>query len=1280
MGIHVCQSQRLDILAQVLMVQQQAQGQASPLQALQPQHFIVPNLAIEQWLKQYISQYQGISANQVFHQRIQTFQWYAYQQVLIHQQERVRQANIPRIIMKWQIYDVLQPYIQPTQLDMDQHHPLYAILQRIYDSASQLPTHEQRKKKQSMLYWVSEQVSRLFSHYMTYRGQCMHADHEPCQCRSNWLKQWGNHQAIDIEQALNSYETSITAEYLQQIQQLEAWQRWLWQHVFHQDFQEMRQIDHDFWHILDDPYKRDEALQQLPAQVTIFTLLELAPSQLHFLRRLGQYLDVYIFHYNPSQEYWADSVDPNWKKQYDVKVKERFIEKNRQYGKAVSDEDIAKFFNEFTLNFNAEARESRHPLLTRFGKQARDHFSLLASLSAGEEGEWHDVFDENYPDTLLGKVQSDILYLMEPEQHQFALQDHDHSIQIHVCHSALRQLEVLKEQLLHWLAQSTPEQPRRLDDILVLCPNLKTLEPHIRSVFAPIWTSSRTQHQGTEMPYLAIKIGGVVQFDVLQAWQALVERIRLPQRRFQFAEFADWLSLLATQQHYGLDVAAIERILALLAQAGFKRGLDATHLAQELNPQDHDYRFSFKFALDRLVMGYAVPAHVIVGETLSDANVNTEDFSLIATLIQIYQDLQHRRFWLDELDQQSNRDTLQHNQNIEYWIDVLIDEVATFSQKAPHLARPNNARVALLSSNTAFQKISEILIKFKRMLSLSFQNEQNNVDAHTHLQQLSLPLSYLLEEIEQQLQSNLEQAQPSGEITFSQIGQIRPIPYKLMVLLNLDSGVFPNRQQKIPFDLMSVLKPQLGDRSRIEDDQGAFLDALLLAKEQFWMFYNGFDVNDGEIRQPASVVQELVDHLAFIVQPAVQDSAACGEITETINIHGIDIAKHLQSLFYVHPLQPFDPAGFHDAHIKRFQDSWFYVAHNIANATGQRQAWSQTPLKPWTHPSHGQSGAMLAQDVVTLNSHQWLNDVTFPAQLYLRTLGVENLHANDDEIDMEPLLLDGLGRYAVRDFLQQHDSHYPIAQHSTDHQFQLDPKLLADRLPVGKVQQATWQISITEYQLLLDKLHQYAPEPTITTQHLLQLSQDLHLRIDVPEQQDKLWVSLNPSSSRAERRAKTWLEYLLWLAYLDTAAHDLQRIVVFSDYTVICSGINSQQARHYLQDWHAAWIAGQQAPLVLPAALLLKPMEKQKQIEWIEDDRGQMVIEDISVLLKQWQGEQNFNTQFSVKEDRSTKQHQDWQFILQEQDATALLINACQRYAYQLYAPIYQHMQCEGNV
>ena len=121
---------------------------------------------------------------------------------------------------------------------------------------------------------------------------------------------------------------------------------------------------------------------------------------------------------------------------------------------------------------------------------------------------------------------------------------------------------------------------------------------------------------------------------------------------------------------------------------------------------------------------------------------------------------------------------------------------------------------------------------------------------------------------------------------------------------------------------MDILKPQLGDRSRLEDDQGAFLDVLLLAQENLWLFYNGFDINDGEVRDPSTVLQELVQHLELIVETSDKSEKALSEIT---SVNGLSIPKHLKSLYHIHRLQPFDPLGFEEQHEVRYRDQCFML-------------------------------------------------------------------------------------------------------------------------------------------------------------------------------------------------------------------------------------------------------------------------------------------------------------------------------------------------------------------
>lgn len=1211
MGIHVIQSQRIDVLLQGVLAST-SQPSTHPLQVLNTQHFIVPSPAVEQWLIQKLAEQQGMSANYQFHQRVRGFQWYAYQQVLTAHKEQVRKANIPRLIFKWRVHQALHEFIQPDTIGIDTSHPLHSIVQRIYDSADRLEHGiEKQLKKQKMLYWVAEQVADLFSNYMIYRGQCQRGCENSCTCPENWLATWGQGRALDIEKYIVQKDAEVTAFALHQTQELERWQRWLWQQHFHDDFLEMQQIDALFWQELEHPDHGKRAISRLPNQVVVFTLLDLPPSQLQFLRRLGQYVDVLILHYNPSQEYWADSVDPLWKQRYDLGVKERFIAKNPK----ATDAEIADFFDKFTLNFNAEARESRHPLLTRLGKQARDHFSLLSNLSTGEEGKWVDAFVDDFPESLLGKVQSDILHLVEPQPKQYELAPHDDSIQIHVCHSTLRQLEVLKEQLIYWLAH-TNEQPRRPNDILVLVPNLADIEPLIRSVFPATATE-----QGVHLP---VKIAGVASLDALNAWRAVIGRIQLMQGRFTLDDFADWLNLHATQQRYELEYNQVERMLALLADAGFKRGLDAAHLKYSLCEGDDDYRYSFKFALERLALGIAVPVHATFNQVLSYAKVQSGDFELIGILIQIYQDLNERRDWLT-MHERGQVYTVEH------WLQVLSKDIVEFEQVGV----------------AALKAVREVVKKQERMLTLASYYAETETGT---LRKITLPLPYIIEEIQRTLENQSAQAEPTGQITFAQIGQIRPLPYRLMVMLNLDVGQFPNRDTHVPFDLMDALRQQLGDRSRLEDDQGAFLDALLLAQESLWLFYNGFDVNDGEVREPSSILQEFKEHLAFIVKPELDEP-------EHVLLERIEVPSQLKQLYHLHHLQPFDPKGFmaENSYI-RYQDHWFKVASQIQHGAGVRQPWANT-----TYP-------LQVPDMLVLDSQQWIQDVTFPARLYLKTLGVENLGSVGLLDQNEPLLLDGLGRYAIRHFLQQSDQ-------------QAQPEVLLDQLPVGKVKYSAWQQGVFEQECLLERLQHYAPAVTETTQRVWRIAKQLHMNITVPKSEIQDWVSMEPSSARAKRRAKVWLEHLLWLAYLNegSAGAEKRRIVVFSDQTVICSGVSSEQARHYLQPWFKIWRYAQQQPLVLPAALLLKPLEKAKAYQWdmaAQTEKTKLDEKSYAELLKYWNETGSFTT-MDMTQNEACKLHRDWSFILQEQDAQALLQHACDEFAYDLYHPVFQFQYSE---
>lgn len=1214
MGIHVCQSHNVEFLLEAVM-RQLNQPTTSILDVFQTQSFIVPNKSVEKWLTQKIAEKTGITANYEYFNNISAFQWKAYQ-LVVEDKDKVAKSLMPRIIIKWRVFEAIKPYLAGHKNRVPVDAPLFSIVTRIYESAAQITDPQQAlDKRYGMLYWVADQVSRLFTNYMTYRSQCdRHAG--DCGCSNNWLQAWSQNRPANVEQWFNGAAGDELK--LQHALKLEEWQRWLWYHLFADEYARFREVDDEFWTCMDSELTRRSALASLPRQLIVFTLLDLPPQQLNFLRKLGEHIEVMIYHYNPTQEYWADSVDSRWQKKYNLGVKERFIALNAEKGREISDLELKEYFEKFTLNFNAEARESRHPLLTRLGKQARDNFSLLSNLASGEEGEWFDLFvDDHSETTLLGKLKSDIFNLLEPEKSSYVLDPEDQSIRVNVCHSSVRQLEVLKEQILLWLDQAPAGSARTLEDILVMTPNIKAAEASIRSVFAPF-------AKGGSMTdvYLPIKITGIAQAPVINAWASVVGRINLTKGRFGFEEFADWLALPATQTLYGLEYVEVERMLALLKDAKFYRGFNSEHLQQDLPATDTDYRFNFKYALDRLSLAVFVDQQAVFDDVLSVDFVQTADFELIGKLHLIYQDLLDRSVWLS-----SSAEPKQ----VDKWFEVLLTEIKTYQD----------------AGEEHLNVVMDVIHGLMRPLSMSIYADFAAKRSTASLVGMKLPLQYLLEEIQRGVDTQLEAAEPSGHITFCQAGYIRPLPYKLVVFLNLDGGSYPAFQHHNNFDLMSYLRPQLGDRSRLEDEQGAFLDAVLLAQENFWMFYNGFNLDGGQVLHPSGVLQELMEHIAFISHCG--DSAAQ---TEYLSLQGVEVAAHIQQLYRIHSLHPFDCNGFAESD-QRLKTHWYWVAGKIQSSDDQSLPWVDDVYVATQRPSESILGS------------RWVADVTFPAALYLGGLSVKNVKPEDLVAENEPLLLKGLESYAVRDAMQSRQDSAP--------------DLIDDLLPVGKFKQSALKICQSQYQDMAERLKQVASEVTPTVIHQIRLCDDLQVSARVPEPaQGEKWVVLKSSSAYAEHRAKVWLEYLLWLADLDLGDQGQSHamLVVFKDATIVSTGISSNQAKIYLSHWVRAWRYGMQQPLVLPAKLLLSPLEKKKKLQWdLDEATGTYTLAQMNDLIKTWNETFNYSPDFPLSENRANKKHRDWRYILLNQNSTELLVKCCQMFAMDLYKPIFDHQR-----
>ncbi|AQA25849.1 exodeoxyribonuclease V, gamma subunit [Rhodococcus sp. MTM3W5.2] len=185
--------------------------------------------------------------------------------------------------------------------------------------------------------------------------------------------------------------------------------------------------------------REEPGLLDLPDRISVFGPTRLTTAQLDVLSAIAANRDVHLWVPHPSPGMWAALAD-----------------RAPEVTRAEDDGALAV----------------THPLLAGLARDVRE---LQARLSRpGIEHAHHRVAPT--PDTLLGRLQADIAADRAPA----AGAAPDGSVQVHSCHGPARQVEVLRESLLHLFQDDPSLEPR---DVLVMCPDVETYAPLVRAAF-----------------------------------------------------------------------------------------------------------------------------------------------------------------------------------------------------------------------------------------------------------------------------------------------------------------------------------------------------------------------------------------------------------------------------------------------------------------------------------------------------------------------------------------------------------------------------------------------------------------------------------------------------------------------------------------------------------------------------------------------------------------------------------------------------------------------------
>ncbi len=559
----------------------------------------------------------------------------------------------------------------------------------------------------------------------------------------------------------------------------------------------------------------------LPLRVAAFGTIHVSPDVLHMLAVVGQWIELDFYLPMPSAEYWGD------------------VESLRE---RVKRDGIA------SLSAALADAERDNPLLTAWGAGGREIVAQLFSYDVVLPQRETELFVAPGRDTLLHRLQQDVLDRVAPTVSTFDAGDV--SLQLHACHSKLREVEVLHDQLRALLDDSRFDPPLQPRDIAVLAPDIADYLPLARAVFGglspddprfiPFALADRPQAQSH--PLVAM----------------LLDVLALADAPLTASGFRDLLATPSVAHALQLDAAQRARIDGWFAAAGIRWG-DDEH-ARERAGAGRWREYSFDFGIDRLLSGYAA------GDA-AQASVAGAD------LIAPYSELEG-----------GDADTL--DRALAFY--RRLRELAAWMRE-PHPANEWRARLAAwLQVSLAPVPQDEAETQARRLLLETlddFAGEAANAGA--------LPAVL----VRRALRDALTLPSPhrpwlSGGVTFAGMVPLRTVPFRAICLLGLDADAYPRRE---PADDINRLVDAIqgraprypGDRSVRDDDRFLFLQLLCAAGDVFYLSYGGRDARDGSVREPSPVIAELLD--------AVE------------RMHGERVREQL---CVQHPLQPFSPRAF----------------------------------------------------------------------------------------------------------------------------------------------------------------------------------------------------------------------------------------------------------------------------------------------------------------------------------------------------------------------------------
>ncbi|MBV1776134.1 exodeoxyribonuclease V subunit gamma [Burkholderiaceae bacterium DAT-1] len=720
--------------------------------------FLTQSQGMQQWLKMAMAERLGIASGADF-QLPSQFVWSIYRTVL-GEADTPQHSLLDKDRLVWILYRVLPDWSRD---------PLFARL------ASYLEDDKDARKR----YQLAEQLADLFDQYQVYRA--------------DWLLHWqAGHDDVAIKG--KSVENDST-----------HWQAALWRRL-HQALGKETDTSRALIHTRFLAAMRDPArvpVNRLPKRVIVFGLSSLPRQTLEALAALSEHCHVLMAVNNPCRHYWGDIIE-------DRHLLRQQTRHRLKPGMPVN-------IDESLLHQHA------NPLLAAWGKQGRDYINLLSDHDRWEDYKHAfanadiDLFDSDpaTPPTLLNQLQwaiTDLQPLPQRDQPKRAYQADDRSVRIHVAHSALREVEILHDQLLALFADASLNlQPR---DVLVMVPDINGYAPFVRAVFGRL--------ERKDDRYIPWAIADQAERESEPILRAIDHLLNLADARFAVSDVLDLMDVPAVAQRFGFGESDHLTLRRWIHDSGIRWGLDDTHRSRFTRPFAEN---SWQAGLNRMLLGYAsgnagmwsgiVPYDEVAGLEAQLAGKLARLMQTLGRHATVLQGEHTPADWVlacrallaEVLDAQSEQDQLvlaRFESALDGWLDRCRD-------------------TGMLDTLLPMTVVRDVILG-------DFSGQ-------------SVSMRFL-----------------GGSVNIGTLMPMRAIPFKVICLLGLNDGDYPRQSHAPDFDLMAQdYRP--GDRSRREDDRYLFLEAVMSARERLYLSYVGRSVADDHAKPPSVLLGQLMDYV-----------------------------------------------------------------------------------------------------------------------------------------------------------------------------------------------------------------------------------------------------------------------------------------------------------------------------------------------------------------------------------------------------------------------------------